>query len=77
MILEQACAAYERAESLRRQFMVNGELIKAHTGGIKANPLLMCELQARSLVARSLGKLNLSDEPKRCAGRPPNKSRGW
>ena len=76
-ILEQACAMLDRAENLRRQIAVEGELIETHTGGIKANPLLMCELQARALVARLLGKLSLSNEPKRGPGRPPNKSSGW
>ena len=47
-ILEQACAMLDRAENLRRQIAVEGELIETHTGGIKANPLLMCELQARA-----------------------------
>jgi hypothetical protein len=72
-ILEQACAGYERAESLRRQIAVDGELIETHTGG---DPLLMCELQARSLVARLLEGLRRSNESKRGPGRPPNKSRG-
>jgi hypothetical protein len=75
-ILEQACAMLDRTENLRRQIAVEGELIETHTGGIKANPLLMCELQARALVARLLGKLNLSNEPKRGPGRPPNSKPG-
>jgi hypothetical protein len=76
-ILEQACFAYERAESLRREITINGELIETHTGGIKANPLLMCELQSRALVARLLGRLKLDNEPKRGPGRPPMKGGGW
>ena len=39
-ILEHACQAHERAESLRQQILTAGELIETQTGGIKANPLL-------------------------------------
>jgi hypothetical protein len=76
-ILEQACAMLDRAENLRRQIAVETELIETHAGGIKANPLLMCELQARALVARLIGKLKLDNEPKRGPGRPPRKGAGW
>jgi hypothetical protein len=48
-ILEQAAFSYERAESLRREIAVVGELIETPTCGVKANPLIMAELQARSL----------------------------
>jgi hypothetical protein len=51
-ILEHACQAHERAESLRQQILTAGELIETQTGGIKASPLLMVELQARALYAR-------------------------
>ena len=65
-------SCFERAESLRRLIAVDGELIETGTGGIKANPLIMAELQARALCARLMGKLNLNNEPKRPPGRPPN-----
>ena len=70
-ILEHACQAHERAESLRQQIRTSGELIETLTGGIKANPLLMVELQARALCARLLDKLVPADD-KRGPGRPPN-----
>ena len=71
VILEQAAFALDRAESLRRLIAVEGELIVTDRGGTKANPLVMCELQARGLVVRLIDRLKLSgDEPKR--GRPPN-----
>ena len=56
-VLEQASQGYDRAESLRRQIQVAGELIETSGGAVKANPLIMAELQARSLVARLLGSL--------------------
>jgi phage terminase small subunit len=74
-ILEQACACYERAESLRAQIAISGEEIETGIGSTKANPLIALELQARSLCARLIGKLHLSDEPKRL-GRPPNAGAG-
>jgi hypothetical protein len=52
-ILEHACQAHDRAESLRQQILISGELIETLTGSIKANPLLMLEnCQARALCAR-------------------------
>jgi hypothetical protein len=72
MILEQAAFTLDRAESLRRQIAVSGEEIETGNGSTKANPLIMAELQARSLVARLLDKLKLGNEPKRGPGRPPN-----
>jgi hypothetical protein len=56
---------------LRQQIVTSGELIETLTGGIKANPLLMVELQARALCARLLDKL-VPAEDKRGPGRPPN-----
>jgi P27 family predicted phage terminase small subunit len=75
-ILAQACACYDRAEALRAQIERDGETIATAGGSTKANPLLVIELQARALLARLLGKLNLKDEPKRGPGRPPKRG-GW
>jgi hypothetical protein len=72
-ILEQACACYDRAERLRVLIADSGEEIATATGSTKANPLIALELQARALLARLLGKLHLSDEPKRGPGRPPKR----
>jgi hypothetical protein len=72
-ILEQICAAYDRAESLRRVIDIEGELVVSDAGGHKANPLIMCELQARSLVARLMEGLRRSNEKQqRGPGRPSN-----
>jgi phage terminase small subunit len=71
-ILEHACQAHDRAESLRQQIVTSGELIEtAQIGCFKANPLLMVELHARALCARLLDKL-VPAEDKRGPGRPPN-----
>jgi hypothetical protein len=73
-LLIQACQAADRAEGLRQQIEVSGELIETPRGGIKANPLIMCELQARALAARLLARLGVLDKDKRRPGRP---SKGW
>jgi phage terminase small subunit len=71
-ILEHACAAHARAESLRQQILTTGDLIEtAQIGSFKANPLLVVELQARALCARLLDRL-IPAEDKRAPGRPPN-----
>ena len=70
--MEQACQAYAAAERPRRQIQVSGDEAMTANGGTKANPLIAIELQARSLVARLLGRLGVLDtEPKRGPGRPP------
>ena len=77
-VLEQAAQAYDRAESLRRQIQITGEVVETGNGGMKANPLIMCEIAARSLVARLLGRLGVLDrEDKRGPGRPPGKGNPW
>ena len=71
-ILEQACQAYDRAERMRLLIAEQGEMIETATGSLKPNGCIALELQARGLCARLLGRLHLSDEPKRGPGRPPN-----
>jgi hypothetical protein len=76
-VLEQAAQAYDTAERLRRQIQVSGDEIALPGGSMKANPLIMVEIAARSLVARLLGRLDVLDTgPKRGPGRPP-KLGGW
>jgi hypothetical protein len=75
--LEQACAALDRANSLRQQIAATGEVIPLAGGGMNGNPLIVAELAARGLVARLLGRLGVLDsETKRGPGRPP-KTLGW
>jgi phage terminase small subunit len=71
-ILEQACHAYQRAESLREQIDDAGELLASEVGTIKANPCIALELQARALCARLLDRLNPAED-KRGPGRPANR----
>ncbi|WFU53022.1 hypothetical protein QA639_25455 [Bradyrhizobium pachyrhizi] len=75
-ILEQACQAHDRAERLRLLIAEQGEMLVTAAGSSKPNGCIALELQARALCARLIGKLHLTDEPKRGPGRPPN-PRGW
>jgi hypothetical protein len=71
-ILERAAQAYDRAERMRLLIAEEGEMISTGTGSSKPNGCIALELRARALCARLIGKLHLSDEPKRGPGRPPN-----
>jgi hypothetical protein len=73
-ILEQAAQAYDRAERMRLLIAEQGEMIDTATGSQKPNGCIALELQARALCARLIGKLHLSDEPKRSPGRPATRS---
>jgi hypothetical protein len=75
-ILEQAAQAYDRAERMRLLIAAQGEMIDTGTESSKPNGCIALELQSRALCARLMGKLHLTDEPKRGPGRPPNKGRG-
>jgi hypothetical protein len=69
-LLAQACAAAERAESLRRQIDEAGEVVHTRSGP-RDNPLLKHEIAARAFVTRTLCRLGLSVEPLRSGpGRP-------
>ena len=69
--LFQACAAADRAESLRDLIDEQGEVIKTKAG-LKDHPALKHELACRAFVCRSLARLGLDLEPIRPGpGRPP------
>jgi hypothetical protein len=69
-LLAQACAAADRAESLRRQIDETGEAIHTRTG-MRDNPLLKHEVASRAFVTRTLCRLGLAVEPVRPGvGRP-------
>src|SRR5262245_21421526 len=70
-LLRQACHAADRAESLRQQIDRDGEVIQTR-GGLRDNPLLKHETAARSLVCRTLQRLQLDVEPLKPMGRPPS-----
>jgi phage terminase small subunit len=70
IVLEHACQCHSRAESLRQQIVAHGELIITEHGAVKANPLLMVEVQCRALCSRLLSKLRAPEEKPRM-GRPP------
>jgi len=69
-MLALACECLDRAESLREQIAVEGQLLRSKSG-IRDNPLLKHELQNRAFVVRTLSKLGLDAEPLRSVGRPP------
>jgi hypothetical protein len=73
-VLLHACQCADRVESLRLQILAEGELIKT-PHGVKANPLIVLELQARALGVRLLGRLGVLDGEKRRPGRPVKS--GW
>jgi hypothetical protein len=68
--LEQACAAADRAEMLRRQIERDGQMIQTAQGP-REHPCLKHEIAARGLLLRALGRLGLNFEPLKPVGRPP------
>ena len=71
--LFQACAAADRAASLREQIDQDGEMIRTKLG-VKDHPALKHELASRSFVVRTLARLGLDLEPIRgSVGRPPGR----
>jgi hypothetical protein len=70
-LLEQAAAAYDRAERLRVEIDRDGEIIRGRTG-MREHPGLRGELAARAFICRTLQRLGINLEAVRMApGRPP------
>ena len=74
-LLEQGCAALDRAESLRAAIDRDGEII-ASKHGPKEHPGLRSELANRAFLVRTIQKLGLNYEVVRPVGRPPSPL-GW
>jgi len=69
-VLFEACAASDRAASLREAIDKDGEVIRSR-GAIRDHPALKHELANRAFVVRSLMRLGLDLEPVRGGpGRP-------
>ena len=68
-LLAQACAALDRAESLREQIDRDGEIVRTKTG-LKDHPGLKHELANRAFLTRAIARLGLDVEPVRPVGRP-------
>jgi hypothetical protein len=69
-LLEQAAAAYDRAERLRVEIDRDGEIVRGRTG-MREHPGLRGELAARSFICRTLQRLGINLEAVRMApGRP-------
>lgn len=75
-MLARACAALDRAESLRSQIDTDGEIVRSRDG-IKNHPALKHELPARSFVVRTLSHLGLNVEPIRPTPGRPSVGSGW
>ena len=68
--LEQAAAAYDRAERLRVEIERDGEIVRGRAG-MREHPGLRGELASRSFVCRTLQRLGINLEAVRMAsGRP-------
>jgi hypothetical protein len=68
-MLAEACAALDRAESLREQIDNDGEIVRTKTG-LRDHPGLKHELANRSFVVRTLARLGLDVEAVKPVGRP-------
>jgi hypothetical protein len=69
-LLTLACEAQDRAQRCRLLIDEQGELLPCNGGGVKENPLLRPELANRALIARTLARLGVIDEPTAKVGRP-------
>jgi hypothetical protein len=67
-LLEEACAARDRAERLRVEIDRDGEIIRGRNG-IREHPGLRAELAARSFICRSLQRLGINLEAIRSPSR--------
>ena len=74
-MLQQACAALDRAENLRQEIDRDGEVIRAR-GTVRDHPGLKHELANRAFVVRTLSRLGLNFESVKPVGRPPQPI-GW
>ena len=75
-LLALACQQLDRAEALKAQIDVEGEIIQTRNGP-KEHPALRHELAGRAFVAKTLLRLGLNVEPlHQRPGRPPTGT-GW
>ena len=69
-LLEQAAAAYDRAERLRVEIERDGEIIRGRAG-MREHPALRGELASRAFICRTLQRLGINLEATRMtSGRP-------
>ncbi len=69
-LLFQACAQCDRVAELKARIDCDGPVVVTRAGP-REHPLLRAELQGRSFIARTLGRLGLDVEPLRSGpGRP-------
>jgi hypothetical protein len=75
-MLQQACAACDRAEMLASEIALDGGPVIRTRGVIKDHPCLKHELACRAFVVRTLARLGLNFESVKTVGRPPQPT-GW
>jgi P27 family predicted phage terminase small subunit len=75
-ILQQACAAADRAAECAEIIAKDGPVIRTKHGP-KDHPLLRHELASRALVCRLLARLGLDVEPIRAGVGRPGHGSGW
>jgi phage terminase small subunit len=69
-MLEQACAAWDRAAVCAERIATEGMTIETKNG-LKEHPLLRAEVANRALACRLLVRLGITNEPMKAIGRPP------
>jgi hypothetical protein len=72
-LLVLACQSLDRAEACREIIDRDGELLRTKTG-VRDNPLLKHELNARAFVVKTLHRLGVDLEALKPLGRPPGHS---
>jgi hypothetical protein len=58
-LLQEACAAIDRAEELAAEIAADGAVIRTR-GGVKEHPALKAELACRAFAVRTIQKLGLN-----------------
>jgi hypothetical protein len=75
-LLLQACSMQDRVAAMAARIDADGEVVHTKVGP-KEHPLLRSELQGRSFIVRTLGRLGVTDEILKPVGRPPVGGIGW
>ena len=75
-MLQQICAATDRAEDCRMQIERDGALIQTRSG-LRDHPLLRHELANRAFAVRALARLGLDYEAVKPIGRPGHGLHGY
>jgi P27 family predicted phage terminase small subunit len=69
-LLTTACECLDRMRNAQKLIAERGELIADRYGGLRANPAVIIEKDARSGLLAAIKMLNLDVEPIKAIGRP-------